>query len=206
MAKTLKYQKNKTNEYKKDLTQFSRLSYDRGLVAARGGNLSIRIPGTERVLITPSGISLRDITPEIIIEVDIQGNLLKGKKNLKPSKETPFHTSIYRIRTDVMAIAHVHPPFSTALSLKDKPFPILTAPGMVNLVKVPLVEFALMGTKELCDHVSEVARGNMDVKALLLKGHGIIAMGPDLASAYYIADLVEDNAKVTILSSLYRNA
>jgi L-fuculose-phosphate aldolase len=202
MAKTLKYQKNKISEYKKDLAQFSRLSYDRGLVAARGGNLSIRIPGTERVLITPSGISLRDITPDIIIEVDIHGNLLRGKKNLKPSKETPFHTSIYRLRSDVMAIAHVHPPFSTALSLKDKPFPLLTAPGMVNLVKVPLVEFALMGTKELCDYVSEAAKQNMEVRALLLKGHGVIAMGSDLASAYYIADLVEDNAKVALLSSI----
>jgi ribulose-5-phosphate 4-epimerase/fuculose-1-phosphate aldolase len=202
MAKTMKYQKDKISAYKKDLAQFSRLSYDRGLVAARGGNLSIRIPETGRVLITPSGISLRDITPDIIIEVDIHGNLLRGKKNLKPSKETPFHTSIYRIRSDVMAIAHVHPPFSTALSLKDKPFPLLTAPGMVNLVKVPLVEFALMGTKELCDYVSEAAKQNMEVKALLLKGHGVIAMGSDLASAYYIADLVEDNAKVALLSSI----
>jgi ribulose-5-phosphate 4-epimerase/fuculose-1-phosphate aldolase len=202
MAKTMKYQKDKISAYKKDLAQFSRLSYDRGLVAARGGNLSIRIPETGRVLITPSGISLRDITPDIIVEVDIHGNLLRGKKNLKPSKETPFHTSIYRIRSDVMAIAHVHPPFSTALSLKDKPFPLLTAPGMVNLVKVPLVEFALMGTKELCDYVSEAAKQNMEVKALLLKGHGVIAMGSDLASAYYIADLVEDNAKVALLSSI----
>ncbi len=202
MAKTKKHPKDKINEFKKELAQYSRLSYDRGLVAARGGNLSIRIPGTERVLITPSGISLRDITPQIIIEVDIQGNLLKGKKNLKPSKETPFHTSIYRIRNDVMGIAHVHPPFSPALSLKDKPFPLLTAPGMVNLVKVPLVEFALMGTKELYDYVSEAARQNMEVKALLLKGHGIIGMGPDIASAYYIADLVEDNAKVALLSSI----
>ena len=49
MAKTMKYQKDKIGGYKKDLAEFSRLSYDRGLVAARGGNLSIRIPGTERV-------------------------------------------------------------------------------------------------------------------------------------------------------------
>jgi L-ribulose-5-phosphate 4-epimerase len=202
MVRDMKKRRDRISEYKRDLAQFSRLSYDRGLVAARGGNLSIRIPGTERVLITPSGISLRDIMPEIIIEVDIHGNLLRGKKNLKPSKETPFHTSIYRIRNDVMAIAHVHPPFSTALSLKDKPFPIITAPGMVNLVKVPLVEFALMGTKELCDYVSEVARQNMEAKALLLRGHGIIGMGSDLASAYYFADLVEDCAKVALLSSI----
>jgi L-ribulose-5-phosphate 4-epimerase len=202
MAKTPGYRNRKINEYKKDLSKYSRLSYDRGLVAARGGNLSIRIPGTERVLITPSGFSLRDITPEILIEVDIQGNLLKGRKNLKPSKETPFHTSIYRIREDVMAIAHVHPPYATALSLKDKPFPIVTAPGMVNLGKVPLVEFALMGTKELCDYVSETAKQNREVKTLLLKGHGIIGMGSDLASAYYIADLLEDCAKVALLSSL----
>jgi len=202
MVKKAKVPKDKVGEYRKELAQFSRLSYDRGLVAARGGNLSIRIPGTQRVLITPSGISLRDITPDIIIEVDVHGNLSNGKRNLKPSKETPFHTSIYRLRDDVMAIAHVHPPCATALSLKGKPLPILTAPGMVNLVKVPLVEFAFMGTKELCDFVSEGVKRNMDVKALLLKGHGIIAMGPDLASAYYIADLVEDCAKVALFSSI----
>jgi ribulose-5-phosphate 4-epimerase/fuculose-1-phosphate aldolase len=202
MAKKAKVPKDKISEYKKELARFSRLSYDRGLVAARGGNLSIRIPGTQRVLITPSGVSLRDITPDVVIEVDIHGNLSKGKKNLKPSKETPFHTSIYRLRDDVMAIAHVHPPIATALSLKDKPLPILTAPGMVNLIKVPLVEFAFMGTKELCDFVSEAVKQNMGVKALLLKGHGIIAMGSDLASAYYIADLVEDCAKVALFSSI----
>lgn len=190
------------DKYKREISKFSRLSYDRGLVAARGGNLSIRIPGTERVLITPSGISLRTITPDIIIEVDLHGNLSKGKKNLKPSKETPFHTSIYRIRNDIFAIAHLHPPFATALSLKDKPFPILTAPGMVNLVKVPLVEFAFMGTKELWDYVSEAVKKNREAKAFLLKGHGIIAMGPDLASAYYTADLVEDCAKVALFSSI----
>lgn len=65
------------------------------------------------------------------------GNPLEKNQKLKHSKETPFHTSIYRLRNDVFAIAHLHPPFATALSLKDKPFPILTAPGMVNLVKVP---------------------------------------------------------------------
>jgi L-fuculose-phosphate aldolase len=195
----LDHEKTMIGKYRKEISQFSRLSYDRGLVAARGGNLSIRIPGTNRVLVTPSGISLRDITPDIIIEVDVEGNLLKGKKDLKPSKETPFHTSIYRLRDDVMAIVHVHPPFATALSLKDKPLPILTAPGMVNLVKVPLVEFAFMGTKELCDFVTETVKQNMEVKAYLLKGHGVIAVGSDLASAYYIADLVEDCAKVAFL-------
>jgi L-fuculose-phosphate aldolase len=199
MVKEMEKRKDKLSEHKKDLAKFSRLSYDRGLVAGRGGNLSLRIPGTNRVLITPSGISLRDITPDIIIEVDVEGNLLKGKKDLKPSKETPFHTSIYRLRDDVMAIVHVHPPFATALSLKDKPLPILTAPGMVNIGTVPLVEFAFMGTKELCDFVTETVKQNMEVKAYLLKGHGIIAVGPDLASAYYTADLVEDCAKVAFL-------
>lgn len=194
--------KNEMNRYRREMAKFSRLSYTRGLVAAKGGNLSIRIPGTEHVLITPSGISLRDITPDIVVSVDIYGNLLAQKQGLKPSKETPFHTSIYRIRNDVFAIAHLHPPFSTALSLKDKSFPILTAPGMVNLGDVPLVEFAFMGTKELCDFVSEVVKKNCEAKAFLLKGHGVIAMGPDLLNAYYTADLVEDCAKVALLSSI----
>jgi len=54
----------------------------------------------------------------------------------------------------------------------------------------------------LCDFVSDAAKQNMEAKVLLLKGHGIIGMGSDLASAYYIADLVEDCAKVALLSSI----
>lgn len=189
---------------RKDLTHFSILSYDRNLVAAKGGNISARIPDKELILITPSGISLRDITPEAILKVDLDGNVIDSKSGLKPSKETPFHTAIYKNRPGVNAVFHLHPPYATGLSLKGLPLPMITAPAIVNLKEVPTIDFALMGTRELHQMVEEGIKKHKEAKAFLLKQHGIIAMGTDIASTFYIADLVEDCAKVEFISSLIK--
>ena len=189
---------------RKDLTHFSILSYDRGLVAAKGGNISARIPYTDYILITPSGISLKDITLDIIIKIDLEGNVVDSKNNLRPSKETPFHISIYKNRPEVNAVFHLHPPFSTGLSVKGLSLPMVTAPAIVNLKEVPLIDFALMGTAELHNMVDAGIKEHKDARALLLKQHGIIAMGVDIPTAFYIADLVEDCAKVAFISSMMK--
>ncbi len=50
---------------RKELSEYSRRAFYRGLVSGTGGNMSVRIPGTDTALITPTGISLGDIEPEI---------------------------------------------------------------------------------------------------------------------------------------------
>jgi ribulose-5-phosphate 4-epimerase/fuculose-1-phosphate aldolase len=188
-----------------ELSRFSVLSYDRNLVAAKGGNISARIPDRNEILITPSGISLKDITPENILKVDEEGNVIDKKSSLKPSKETPFHSAIYKNRSEINAVFHLHPPYATGLSLSRKPLPMIIAPAMVNLKEVPLIDFALMGTPELHRMVDEGIKKYKEAKAFLLKQHGIIAMGVDIPSAFYTADLVEDCAKVAFISSMIKN-
>jgi len=190
---------------REELSRFSVLSFDRNLVAAKGGNISVRIPEKNEILITPSGISLKDITPENILKVDIEGNVIDKQSGLKPSKETPFHTAIYKNRPEVNAVFHLHPPYATGLSLAGKPLPMITAPAMVNLKEVPLIDFALMGTPELHRMVDEGLEKYKEAKAFLLKQHGIIAMGADIPSAFYTADLVEDCARVAFISSMIKD-
>ncbi|MEW6719376.1 MAG: class II aldolase/adducin family protein [Thermodesulfobacteriota bacterium] len=179
-----------------ELSDFSRRSFQRDLVSGTGGNMSVRIPGTDTVLITPSGVSLADVEPDDNLLVRLDGTVLENPRNLVPSKETSFHLAVYQLRPDVGAIAHVHPPCATAYSALRKPLPLPTTSARVILKEVPAIEVALPGSAELREIVKAGIVRHPGVKALLMAEHGILAFGPDIATAYYIADLVESTAKV----------
>jgi L-fuculose-phosphate aldolase len=183
------------------LSEFSKRSYQRRLVGGTGGNLSVRIPDTDTVLITPTGISLGDVEPEENILVSLEGEILDSPKGLKGTKEAGFHLAAYRLRPDVGAIAHVHPPYATAYSNKEKSLPLVTVSSQLNLKHVPCIACFLPGSPELRDCVIEGIKNNPEVNSLLMKEHGILSMGRDLRHAYYLADLAEDTAKIAYIAA-----
>ncbi len=189
-----------TVRLRKELADFSRRAYQRGLVSGTGGNVSVRIPNTDRVLVTPTGVSLGDIEPEANLLVDLDGTIVENPCGLRPSKESSFHLVVYRLRADAGAIAHLHPPYATAHSNMGKSLPLVTVNSRVILKEVPCIDCALPGSKELCDFVHGGISRYPNVKALLMKEHGILALGPDLRTAFYVADLVEDTAKIAFIS------
>ncbi len=189
---------------RKELSDFSKRSYHRDLVCGTGGNISVRIPDTDRVLITPSGVSLGDVEPEANLLVDLQGTIIENPLGLTPSKETSFHLVVFRLRPDVGAVAHVHPPYATAYSNKEKPLPLVTVQSRVTLKEVPWIDCALPGSKDLCDFVHGGIEKYPNVRALLMKEHGILALGADLMTAYYVADLVEGTAKIAYIADNIR--
>jgi L-fuculose-phosphate aldolase len=182
-----------------ELSDYARRSFDRGLICGTGGNLSVRVPGTDTVLITPTGLSLGDAKPEEHILVNLEGEIVQSPLGLKPSKETSFHLSAYLIRPDVQALAHLHPPYATAYSNKRKSLPLVTVSARGNLKHVPTVECALPGSTELCDFVTDGLKGFPEARAILMKEHGILTLAIDLKTAYYLADLVEDTAKIAFI-------
>ena len=192
--------------YRKELSEFSRRAFNRRLVGGTGGNLSVRIPGTDTVLVTPTAISLGDVEPEQNILVNLEGEILDSPMDLKGSKETGFHLAAYQLRPDIGAIAHVHPPYSTAYSNKSKPLPLSTISAQVILKHVPWIECYRPGTLELRNCVIEGIKANPDAPCILMKEHGILAMGRDLRHAYYIADLTEDTAKIAYIEATIPNA
>lgn len=186
---------------RQELSEFSKRAFNRGLVSGTGGNMSVRIPDTDQVLITPSGISLGDIEPEINLLVNLEGSVVDAPSGLKPSKESSFHLAAYRVRPDVMAIAHLHPPFATAFANKGRSLPLVTVSSRVVLKDVPWVESALPGSRELYEFVCEALEKHSEVRAVLMREHGVLTLGPDLKTAYYLTDLVEDTAKIAYIAS-----
>jgi L-fuculose-phosphate aldolase len=186
---------------RKELSHYSKKSFQRGLISGTGGNLSARIPGEDRVLITPSGVSLDDVTPEINILVTLEGQILSAPPGLKPSKETSFHLAAYRLRSDINALAHVHPPYATAYANKRLPLPLVTVSARANLKHVGCIECAIPGSSELRELVRTGLEANPDARAILMKEHGILTLGKDLMEAFYLADLVEDTAKIAFIEA-----
>ena len=186
---------------REQLSEFSRRSYERNLVAGTGGTLSVRIPDTDTVLVTPTGISLGDVEPDENILVNLEGEVVDSPLGLKGSKETGFHLIAYRLRPDVGAIAHVHPPYSTAYANKMQPLPMVTVSAVGNLKHVPCIACFPAGSRELRDAVEEGIKGNPGVNTLLMEEHGILCMADDLKHAYYLADLTEDTAKIAYVAA-----
>lgn len=188
-------------ELRGELARIAILSYQRGLVSGSGGNVSARIPGRNEVLITPTGVSLGMTTVENIVKTDLYATPLGPATSHRPSKETGFHCAVYRSRPEVNAVVHVHPPHATAFSLKNRELPLVTVSASVNLKLVPCIEVALSGSVELRSYVEQAFVQHPGIRAVLMRAHGIIAVGADLVSAYNVADLVEDTAKIAYLSA-----
>lgn len=187
-------------QLRRDLADTCRKAFHRGLVGGAGGNISVRLPGEDQALISATGVSLGDMEPETIVLVDLDGKLLDGAPGMRPSKETGFHVTAYRLRPHVGAVVHLHPPHATAFAVCGVELPLVTDGARLNLKHVPLVGHAPSGSPELHRIVEEGLRKYPDAKAILMERHGMFTMGPNLAAAFNLADLVEDTAKIAIFS------
>jgi L-ribulose-5-phosphate 4-epimerase len=186
-------------DLKKEIAKYSNLSYERNLVGAAGGNISMR--KDNYYLITAGGKSLRDVTSEDILVVDENSKIIEGKEGLKPSKETSLHINIYKFRSDIDSVVHVHPSYCTAYSILKKQVPMLTASSKLKLKEVPIIGYADPGSKELAGLVADCVKNSPEfVKALTLEAHGLLAWDNGLCNAFDIAELVEESARAAFIA------
>ena len=106
------------NEYeiKKQICDIGKRIYDRNMVAANDGNISVKLNDNE-FLCTPTGVSKGFMTPEYICKVDAKGNVIQANGNFRPSSEIKMHMRVYEKRPDVGAVVHAHPNFATAFAI-----------------------------------------------------------------------------------------
>ena len=167
--------------------------YQRGLVAANDGNLSVRV-GDNALWVTPTGVSKGSMTEDMLVKVDLDGNLLEGTR--KASSETKMHLRIYKENPDVRAVIHAHPPAATAFACAGIPLdqPIIQE-AVVFLGTVPVAPFALPGSQAVADSVAPYCR---DYRALLLEYHGAVSWGDTMEQAHYRMECLEQLAQVSL--------
>jgi L-ribulose-5-phosphate 4-epimerase len=167
-----------------------------GLVTWTSGNVSIRDPETGYVAIKASGVKFPDLTPETMVVVDLEGNMIEGE--LKASSDTASHLYIYRHRPDVNGVVHTHSNYATAFAAHGKPIPVyLTAQADEFGGPIPCGGFALIGGEQIGKIVVESIGSSC---AVLLKNHGVFTIGPTGEAALKAAVMVEDIARTVWLT------
>ena len=183
------------NEYeiKKEICEIGRRIYNRGMVAANDGNISVKISDHE-FLCTPTGVSKGFMTPEMICKVDEKGNVLQASKGYKPSSEIKMHMRVYEKREDVRSVVHAHPMYATSFAIAGIP---LTQPIMpeavIALGCVPIAKYGRPSTMEIPDAVEEYLPY---FDAVLLANHGALSYSDSLLNAYMKMESVEFYAQL----------
>lgn len=170
----------------------------RGLSPGSSGNVSVRLG--DRVLITPTGLALAGLGPSDLATALVDSDRA-DEPGPVPSKELPLHRAVYQRRADARAVVHLHAPHSTALSClprdawPERRLPWLTPYQVTKVGALPVVPYALPGSRELADGVGERAAAS---PCLLLANHGSIAAGSSLTAAVDAAEELEAAAQLML--------
>lgn len=180
-------------DLKRQLVDICHRASERWLTAGSGGNISVRIPGTDRYLCTATGVTFRDTAIDNVIEMDLAGRQHGGDG--KPSKEYRWHAGVLATCPDVHGVVHTHSTATMAFGIVGMTPPPLTGQARVHLGRIQIVPYADAGSEKLRDLVVEVYRKFPETRIVLLANHGLAATGPSLREAYNRAEIVEDSAQ-----------
>ena len=169
-----------------------------GLVVWTSGNVSARIPGTDCIVIKPSGITYADITPESLVACDLDGTKIYG--NGSPSSDTAAHAFVYQQLPDVGGVVHTHSTYATAWAARGEAIPcVLTAMADEFGGEIPIGPFALIGDDSIGRGIVETLRGRRS-PAVLMKSHGVFTIGKTPRDAVKAAVMCEDAARTVHIS------
>jgi L-fuculose-phosphate aldolase len=185
------------HQHRLDLCVAGRWMYEREYIVACEGNLSVRLD-EGRILTTPTCMNKGMLSPDDLVIMDMEGRHVAGDR--KASSELAMHLLFYRMRPDVHAICHAHPPTATGFAVAGRALDQALLPEViVGLGQIPLVKYGTPGTPELSAAI-EPSVPHYD--ALLLANHGAVTCGPDLVTAFFRMETIEHFAKITLAAEL----
>lgn len=173
--------------------------YERGFAVGGAGNVSVRTDDGGFV-VTPTGSCLGRLEPDKLARIDDKGGLVSA---FKPSKEFAFHKALYKARSEIGAIVHLHSTYLTALSClenldKDNALRAFTPYYVMRIGYLPVVPYYRPGAPEIARDLEVMARQH-PVKAFLLASHGVVVLGNTIEEAVSNAEELEETAKLFFL-------
>lgn len=182
-------------EHRRDICAVGRWVHERAYVASTDGNISVRLD-PRRILTSPTNISKGMMMPDDMVVTDLKGNKLNGHRN--PSSELAMHLLIYRLRPDINAVCHAHPPTATGYAAAGLPLnQAILAELVVSLGCIPVARYGTPGTAELTDAIEPLVQGH---DAILMANHGVVTYGSDLLTAFFRMETTEHFARVALVT------
>jgi L-fuculose-phosphate aldolase len=145
-----------------------------------------------RILITPTGVSKGEMKPADMAVLSPEGLHRFGRR--VASSEKDLHLQIYKLRPDVHAVVHAHPPKATAFACAgialDQP---IASEFSMALGAVPLARYGTPGTPDVAAELADLIPNH---NAILMGNHGVVAYGRDIFEACGRMELVEHFAEI----------
>lgn len=181
------------HEAKQSILEVGRRMYTKNFVASNDGNISCKV-SENTIWCTPTGVSKGYMTDEMLVLMDLDGNVLRG--TWKPSSEMKMHLRVYKENPSVNAVVHAHPPAATSYAIAGIPLnsAILTE-AVMGIGEIPLAPYAMPGTQEVPDSIAPFVKTH---NACLLANHGALTWGKDVMEAWMRMESVEYYATVSM--------
>ncbi len=185
---------------KMSIVNAMRRLYEKELVSAIGGNISVRVPGKNYIWITPSGLFKGGLQLSDLVKVSLSGDVLEG--NFKPSSELPSHLVVYNTRKDVNAVVHAHPPFATGLFTAGYIIKNATPEYVLLIDDLCVLDFVLPG-HATAEAISKVI-GSSNI--VVIKNHGVFSLGGNIDEALARIEVLEESAKMVLAAKLFNGS
>ena len=187
------------DEARKLIVETAQKLFMKGYLMATGGNISVRIPGQDKLAITPTNYDYMKMVPEDVCILTLDSESIEGM--LKPSVETGMHAAIYKARSDVNAIIHTHQVYTSALTLIKAPIPALFDEQVRFLGRsVEIIPYAPSGTGMLVNTIAKNVRNHNN--AYMMQNHGALVFGTDMDRAIDNVEVLEKCALAYLLAIL----
>jgi len=180
---------------REDIVKYGNKMIEQGLTTGSGGNISVFNREKGLIALSPSSMHYTDVVPEDVIVIDLEGNIVAGKRS--PSTEISMHLMVYKHRRDVNSVVHTHSIYATAVAcmgwnLEPVHYMLAIAGPVVKCSK-----YELYGTEGLAHYALEALGNN---GACLLGNHGLLAASATLEKAFSIAEHLEYVAHLHVLT------
>ena len=182
---------------KTELLNCVKALYASGLNTSVSGNHSVRF---ERIWmwITPSETPRYKIKTTDLVKINMKTKVIIGKR--KPSREWVMHREIYD-NTNANAIVHCHSPYTLGISIASK-FEDVIEEAKIIVGDPIIIENVPSGTVELASSVSRCFKDNR-VRVVIIKNHGVVAIGKNLDEARSVVESLEEWAKVLTVCKIF---
>ena len=182
-------------EHAKELVcRIGRNMWEKQMVAANDGNITVRT-GDDEVIMTPTGVSKGELTKEMLIRTNLQGEILEG--TYQPTSEIEMHLNAYRHRKGTMSTCHAHCLFLSAFASAGIDLDLAVAPEPTAITgRIPVVPYEIPGTKELAESILPYLKEH---KVVMLGNHGPISWGNTPIDAWYTLESAEAFAKSSLI-------
>ncbi len=165
------------------------------LIRLSAGNISYRTKDG-MIAITPSGVPYNVMTPEDIVVIDLEGNIVDAEETCRPSSEYLLHTSILKHLSEVNAVIHTHSYYAITFATLGRELPPVCIELLVTGGPIPVAPYALPGTVEVGEMAAQILLKRPELKGCLLKNHGMVSIGSSLSEAFAYACDIETGARI----------